>query len=135
VTEYVGGTTLDTRLANGALPQRTVIQLGIQLAKGLVAAHREQIIHRDLKPGNMRLTSGGELKILDFGIARWREPVSDVAKTLSLEPNETFAGTLPYMRPNRSVAKKSMRERISGAQARSFMNWPRVSDRSQWHQA
>jgi serine/threonine protein kinase/tetratricopeptide (TPR) repeat protein len=99
VTEYVGGTTLDTRLANGALPQRTVIQLGIQLAKGLVAAHREQIIHRDLKPGNMRLTSGGELKILDFGIARWREPVSDVAKTLSLEPNETFAGTLPYMAP------------------------------------
>jgi serine/threonine-protein kinase len=47
----------------------------------------------------MRLTSGGDLKILDFGIARWREPVSDVAKTLSLEPNETFAGTLPYMAP------------------------------------
>jgi serine/threonine protein kinase len=51
VTEYVGGTTLDTRLVNGALPQKTVIQLGIQLAKGLAAAHREQIIHRDLKRG------------------------------------------------------------------------------------
>ena len=99
VTEYVGGTTLDARLAKGALQQKTVIQLGIQLAKGLAAAHREQIIHRDLKPGNVRLTSDGELKILDFGLARWREPISDLAKTLSLEPKETIAGTLPYMAP------------------------------------
>jgi tetratricopeptide (TPR) repeat protein len=99
VTEYVGGITLDGTLANGALPQKTVIQLGIQLAKGLVAAHREQIIHRDLKPGNLRLTSDGELKILDFGLARWREPVSNVAETLSLEPKDTIAGTLPYMAP------------------------------------
>jgi eukaryotic-like serine/threonine-protein kinase len=99
VTEYVGGITLDARLANGPLPQKTVIQLGIQLAKGLAAAHREQIIHRDLKPGNLRLTSDGELKILDFGLARWREPVSDVTKTLSLEPRDSITGTLPYMAP------------------------------------
>jgi eukaryotic-like serine/threonine-protein kinase len=99
VTEYVGGSPLDGRLANGALPQKTVIQLGIQLAKGLAAAHREQIIHRDLKPANLRLTSDGELKILDFGLARWREPVSDLAETLTLEPKETIAGTLPYMAP------------------------------------
>jgi len=99
VTEYVPGITLDAKLAEGPLPQKTVLELGIQLAKGLVVAHREQIIHRDLKPGNLRLTSDGELKILDFGLARWREPVSDVATTLSLEPRDTMAGTLPYMAP------------------------------------
>jgi serine/threonine protein kinase/tetratricopeptide (TPR) repeat protein len=99
VTEYVAGITLDAKLANGPLPQKTVIQLGIQLAKGLAAAHREQIIHRDLKPGNLRLTSNGELKILDFGLARWRERVSDVADTISVEPKESLAGTLPYMAP------------------------------------
>jgi eukaryotic-like serine/threonine-protein kinase len=99
VTEYVGGTTLDGSLAKGALPEKTVIRLGIQLAKGLAAAHREQIIHRDLKPANLRLTNDGELKILDFGLARWQEPVSDLAKTLSLEPRDSMGGTLPYMAP------------------------------------
>lgn len=99
VTEYVGGITLDGSLTKGALPEKTVIQLGIQLAKGLAAAHREQIIHRDLKPANLRLTNDGELKILDFGLARWQEPVSDLAKTLSLEPRDSMGGTLPYMAP------------------------------------
>jgi len=99
VTEYVGGTGLVSKLSAGALPQKTVIQLGIQLARGLAAAHREQIIHRDLKPGNLRLTGDGDLKILDFGLAHWREPVNDLANTLSLEPTDGIAGTLPYMAP------------------------------------
>jgi tetratricopeptide (TPR) repeat protein len=99
VTEYVDGVTLDVRLANGALPQKTVIQLGIQLAKGLAAAHRGQIIHRDLKPSNLRLTGEGELKILDFGLAHWLEPGTDLAKTLSQDPQEGPGGTLPYMAP------------------------------------
>lgn len=99
VTEYVSGITLDAKLATGPLPQKTVLELGIQLAKGLAVVHREQIIHRDLKPGNLRLTNDGELKILDFGLARWREPASDLAKTLSLESRDTIVGTLPYMAP------------------------------------
>ena len=99
VTEYVPGITLDAKLAKGPLPQKKVLELGIQLAKGLAVAHREQIIHRDLKPGNLRLTSDEELKILDFGLARWREPASDMAETLSLETPDMVAGTLPYMAP------------------------------------
>jgi serine/threonine protein kinase len=99
VTEYVAGITLDAKLANGPLPQRTIIELGIQLAKGLAVAHREGIIHRDLKPGNLRLTSDGELKILDFGLARWREPVTGTAETRSVETRDAAAGTLPYMAP------------------------------------
>lgn len=99
VTEYVGGIALDVMLASGALPPKRVIQLGIQLAKGLAQAHREHIIHRDLKPGNLRLTGNDELKILDFGLARWREPVNEAAETQSVEPHDNLAGTLPYMAP------------------------------------
>src|SRR5262252_4825565 len=99
VTEYVGGTTLNTTLAEGALPQKMVVLLGIQLAKGLAAAHRAQIIHRDLKPSNLRLSTDGELKILDFGLACLREPVTDLAKTLSQAAPEIAGGTLPYMAP------------------------------------
>jgi serine/threonine protein kinase/tetratricopeptide (TPR) repeat protein len=98
VTEYVGGTTLEAKLSNGAFPQKAVIQLGMQLSKGLAAAHREQIVHRDLKPSNLRLSTDGELKILDFGLACCHEPVADLAKTMSLEP-QNAAGTLPYMAP------------------------------------
>jgi serine/threonine protein kinase len=99
VTEYVPGITLDAKLANGPLRQKMVLELGVQLAKGLAVAHREGVIHRDLKPANLRLSSDGELKILDFGLARWRKPASDTAETLSLETRETVAGTLPYMAP------------------------------------
>jgi eukaryotic-like serine/threonine-protein kinase len=118
VTEYVSGIALDARLANGALPQKTVIQLGIQLAKGLTAAHREQIIHRDLKPSNLRLTNDGELKILDFGLAYCREPVSDFAKTVSQEPPDIMAGTLPYMAPEQVRCEEAdLRTDIWGAGA------------------
>lgn len=99
VTEFVGGMTIDAKLANGPLPPRTVIQLGIQLARGLAAAHHEHIIHRDLKPANVRLTADGQLKILDFGLASWVDPERDLAKTLSEDSDDSGAGTLAYMAP------------------------------------
>lgn len=99
VTEYIPGVTLDAKLASGPLSQKQVVELGVQLAKGLSAAHRANIIHRDLKPGNLRFTGEGELKILDFGLARWREPVSELAATASLSEKDAISGTLPYMAP------------------------------------
>jgi serine/threonine protein kinase/tetratricopeptide (TPR) repeat protein len=99
VTEFVPGITLDAKLANGPLPQTTVLELGVQLTKGLEVAHRQAIIHRDLKPGNLRLTAAGELKILDFGLAYLRQPVLEMAETLTLETHDRGAGTLPYMAP------------------------------------
>ena len=69
VTEHVAGVGLDDKLAQGAIPEETVVKLGIQLASGLEAAHHEGIVHRDLKPGNLRITQDGHLKILDFGLA------------------------------------------------------------------
>ena len=69
VTEYVPGSNLDQRIARQPLPQKTVLELGLQLASGLEAAHRQNVIHRDLKPSNLRINPAGQLKILDFGLA------------------------------------------------------------------
>jgi serine/threonine-protein kinase len=99
VTEYISGSGLDRRLAGGALPEDRVISLGIQLAAGLEAAHREGIIHRDLKPGNLRINNEGTLKILDFGLAEMFDPGKDIASLETITINMTLTGTLPYMAP------------------------------------
>ena len=99
VMEYVPGVTLSERLATGPLPEKEVACLGGQLAEGLAAAHERGVIHRDLKPGNLRLTSDGRLKILDFGLAKLVQPVSGDAETQNLSETRALAGTLPYMAP------------------------------------
>ncbi len=94
--EYVPGQSLDEKIGSSPLPEREVISLGIQLADGLEAAHQRGIVHRDLKPANLRVTPEGQLKILDFGIAKFLASSDSV-------PTETattgVAGTLPYMAP------------------------------------
>jgi serine/threonine protein kinase len=99
VTEYVAGSGLDEKLAQGPMPEQDVVTLGIQLASGLEAAHHEGIIHRDLKPGNLRITQNGSLKILDFGLAELVDSTIDVASAETVTINMTLTGTLPYMAP------------------------------------
>ncbi len=99
VTEYIAGASLDKRLASGPLRSKEVVRLGVQLAQGLAAAHAQGIIHRDLKPANLRLTTDGRLKILDFGLAQFVHPESDLAVTASLTSSQQITGTLPYMAP------------------------------------
>ncbi len=99
VTEYIAGITLDSKLARGALPPEQVMRLGAQLAAGLEAAHREGVVHRDLKPGNLRLTTDGRLKILDFGLAQLMPHASELGVTVTLTQSEEITGTLPYMSP------------------------------------
>jgi tetratricopeptide (TPR) repeat protein len=99
VTEYIPGITLNVKLAGGPLPQTTVIDLGIQLARGLEAAHREGVVHRDLKPGNLRLHQDEQLKILDFGLAQFSPQKDHLAETASCEESRLIVGTLPYMAP------------------------------------
>jgi eukaryotic-like serine/threonine-protein kinase len=99
VTEYIAGITMDAKLAGGALPAADVFRLGLQLAQGLSAAHQQGIVHRDLKPGNLRLTTDGRLKILDFGLAQLMPQASDHSLTATLTQSQEVTGTLPYMAP------------------------------------
>jgi eukaryotic-like serine/threonine-protein kinase len=99
VTEYIAGDTLDKKLAAGPLRSKEVVRLGLQFAQGLAAAHAQGIIHRNLKPANLRLTTDGRLKILDFGLAQFVHPEGDLAVTASLTSSQQITGTLPYMAP------------------------------------
>ncbi|HLB89003.1 MAG TPA: protein kinase, partial [Terriglobales bacterium] len=76
-----------------------IVDLGIQLAQGLAAAHEHGIIHRDLKPANLRLSSDGRLKILDFGLAQLLPHASNLGLTATLTQSQKITGTLPYMAP------------------------------------
>src|SRR5271170_404798 len=99
VTEYIAGLTMDAKLAGGALPAADVFRLGLQLAQGLSSAHQQGIVHRDLKPGNLRLTTDGRLKILDFGLAQFTTHANELELTVTLTQSQETSGTLPYMSP------------------------------------
>jgi tRNA A-37 threonylcarbamoyl transferase component Bud32 len=104
VMEYIPGITLSEKLALGSLPEKDVINLGIQLAEGLSALHEYGVIHRDLKPRNLRLTSDGRLKILDFGLAMLHRPLTENATTESTV--DAIAGTLVYMAPEQVLGSE-----------------------------
>src|SRR6516165_9036755 len=72
VSELLEGETLRQRITSSAIATRKTIELVIQLANGLAAAHEQNIVHRDLKPENLFITRNGRLKILDFGLAKLR---------------------------------------------------------------
>ncbi len=98
VTEYLTGDSLSERLREGPLPQSEVLELAVQLAEGLAAAHDQGLLHRDIKPANVRVLSGNHIKILDFGIAAERaQPDLATATTANVEP--VIGGTLAYMAP------------------------------------
>ena len=105
VMEYIPGITLSEKVAAGPLPEKEVLRLGVQLAEGLAAAHDHGVVHRDLKPGNLRVTSDERLKILDFGLAKLRLPVTATAATESLSETQAMAGTLPYMAPEQLLGE------------------------------
>jgi len=104
--EYIPGIALTEKLAAGPLPEREVLRLGMQLAEGLATLHEHGVVHRDLKPSNLRLTSDGRLKILDFGLAKLRRPVTGSAVTESFSQTEAMAGTLLYMAPEQLLGEE-----------------------------
>jgi len=98
VMEYVPGNTLAERLATGALPEKEVVALGMQIAAAMEEAHSRGIVHRDLKPRNIAITERGQAKVLDFGLAKLLPKVNDMTSD-TLTDTQAGAGTLPYMPP------------------------------------
>jgi eukaryotic-like serine/threonine-protein kinase len=99
VMEYVPGQTLSARLKIGSLAQEEILQIGTQIAAALQQAHDQGVIHRDLKPQNVMLTSGGQVKVADFGLAKVIFPTIDPAATSNVTCGLEIIGTLPYMPP------------------------------------
>ena len=97
VMEYVEGETLRHRIGR-PLSIAEFLSIATQCAAALTAAHKAGLLHRDIKPENIMLTRDGQVKALDFGVAR-ELPGSDHATTRHTFESARFAGTLPYMAP------------------------------------
>jgi hypothetical protein len=97
VMQFIDGPTLQKKLdRTGQLPPREILRIGLQIAEGLAAAHRQGLVHRDVKPANILLENGVErVKITDFGLAR-------AGDDASLSESGVVAGTPMYMSPEQA---------------------------------
>jgi serine/threonine-protein kinase len=98
VMAYYEGDTLAQRLSRGVLSVRESLDLAIQIARGLGAAHARNIVHRDIKPSNIIITQDNVAKIVDFGLAR-------VVASASATQSMSLTGTLPYMAPEQILGE------------------------------
>ena len=118
VMELVKGETLAERIARGPIPAEEALSLFLQIAEGLEAAHEKGIVHRDLKPANVKITPEGQIKILDFGLAKAFAPKGDVSAESSQSPTRlrqgfgeastalgVIMGTPSYMSPEQARGK------------------------------
>jgi Tol biopolymer transport system component len=106
ILELISGESLSERVARGPIPTSDALALAGQLLEGLIAAHEAGIVHRDLKPENVRVTPGGVVKILDFGIATSAGPPGIDTASSATRTAATLAGAIVgtpgYMSPEQA---------------------------------
>jgi TolB-like protein/Tfp pilus assembly protein PilF len=108
VMELLEGQTLKQYMDGQGLAVEQVLKLGMQIAAALQTAHGKGIIHRDVKPANIFVTEGGEIKVLDFGLAKLLPPTDqDATHSLTLTEPQAVLGTLPYMAPEQLRGEKT----------------------------
>jgi serine/threonine protein kinase/tetratricopeptide (TPR) repeat protein len=100
--EYVEGESLKDRIARGPLRIDEALDVAIQIAQGLDAAHRKSVVHRDVKPANIMIESGGLVKIMDFGLAK-------MSGRSKLTKTGTTLGTTAYMSPEQARGEEADR--------------------------
>jgi serine/threonine protein kinase/Tol biopolymer transport system component len=114
VMEYLDGETLASRLGRGPLPVTEALPIASQIADALEAAHDRGIVHRDLKPANVAITADGNVKLLDFGLAK-ATAAAGVGHDLSQSPTimtttpGMIVGTAAYMSPEQANGKEADR--------------------------
>lgn len=114
VLELVEGIDLAVRIQQGALPVDEAVAIALQMANALESAHDQGVVHRDLKPANVKLTPGGTVKVLDFGLAKALDSTGDTSDPrLSKSPTLIASGTVEgvilgtaaYMSPEQARGK------------------------------
>lgn len=101
--ELVSGRSVDELLEGGALAPAEVARIGAMVAEALAAAHHHGIIHRDVKAENVMITDEGHVKVLDFGLVKWRAPGGPVSHTLTSEG--LVVGTSRAMSPEQALGR------------------------------
>ena len=103
VMEFIDGKTLKEMLRSGALPIRQTVEIGIQILDALSLAGEKGIIHRDIKSENIMLTARGQVKILDFGLAKMVEKTGPVTGETFQTVGGLVMGTVSYMSPEQAL--------------------------------
>ena len=96
--QYIEGQSLDGKMKKAPLDIKEAIDIGVQIARGLNAAHKNKIIHRDIKDGNIMINMEGVVKILDFGLSKPLDK-DDITKPRAI------LGTVPFMSPEQATGK------------------------------
>jgi serine/threonine protein kinase len=110
VMELLTGATLRATMEGPQLPIARVLELALQIAEGMAAAHAHQVIHRDIKPDNVIITEDGHEKIVDFGLAKLvpgREFATVAAAPANLTEAGTVMGTVAYMSPEQARGEQT----------------------------